>query len=276
MAMKISKNKIKELKEIAKELRRDILCMTTNAHSGHPGGSMSCIDILVTLFFARMKHDPENPNWEERDRFILSKGHAAPALYAVLAKAGYFPKKELNAFRRFNCMLQGHPDMLKTPGVENSSGSLGQGLSIANGIALAAKLDGKQYKIYALLGDGESQEGQIWEAAMTAAHYKLDNICAFLDFNGLQIDGEVRKIKSIEPIQEKWEAFGWHTKEIDGHSFEEIWDYLEWADKSKGKPSMCIARTIKGKGISFMENVARYHGIPLTEKELERALKELN
>ncbi len=274
--MELSKDKIKELKEIARELRRDILYMTTKVRSGHPGGSMSCIDILVALFFARMKHNPENPRWEKRDRFILSKGHAAPALYAVLAKAGYFPKEELNTLRRFNCMLQGHPDMLQTPGVDNSSGSLGQGLSIANGIALAAKLDGSDYKIYTLLGDGESQEGQIWEAAMTAAHYKLDNVCAFLDFNGLQIDGQVSKIKSIEPIQEKWDAFGWYTKVIDGHSFEEIWDCLEWADQSKEKPSICIARTIKGKGVSFMENIARYHGIPLTNEELERALKELN
>jgi transketolase len=274
--MELSKDKIEELKEIARELRRDILCMTTKVRSGHPGGSMSCIDILVTLFFARMKHNPKNPKWEKRDRFILSKGHAAPALYAVLAKAGYFPKAELNTLRRFNCMLQGHPDMLLTPGVDNSSGSLGQGLSIANGIALAARLDRRDYKIYALLGDGESQEGQIWEAAMTAAHYKLDNICAFLDFNGLQIDGEVRKIKSIEPIQEKWDAFGWYTKVIDGHSFEEIWDFLEWADQSKEKPSICIAQTVKGKGVSFMENIVRYHGIPLTNEELERALKELS
>lgn len=273
--MELSKEKVRELEKVVRELRRDILKMTTKAHSGHPGGSMSCIDILATLYFARMKHDPKNPKMEDRDRFFLSKGHAAPALYAVLAKAGYFAKKELESLRKFNCMLQGHPDMLLTPGVENSSGSLGQGLSIANGVALAAKLDGKNYKIFILLGDGESQEGQIWEAAMSASHYKLDNLCAFLDFNGLQIDGPVSKIKSIEPLQEKWDAFGWYAKVIDGHSFKEIWDCLEWADHCKGKPSICIARTIKGKGVSFMENVVRYHGIPLTEEELEKALKEL-
>ena len=182
----------------------------------------------------------------------------------------------METLRQLNSILQGHPDMLLTPGVDNSSGSLGQGLSIANGIALAAKLDEKKYKIYVLLGDGECQEGQIWEAAMTAAQYKLDNICAFLDFNGLQIDGPLNSIKSIEPIQEKWAAFGWYAKIIDGHSFKEIWDCLEWADRGKGKPSICIAKTIKGKGVSFMENVVQYHGIPLTQEELQQALKELS
>ena len=273
--MKLTSKKLKELKEIARICRRDILRMTTSASSGHPGGSLSCIDILVTLFFARMHHNPRQPKWEGRDRFFLSKGHCCPALYAVLSRAGYFPVEELDTLRKLNSILQGHPDMLYTPGVEVSSGSLGQGLSIGNGVALAAKMDHRDIKVYVMLGDGECQEGMVWESAMTSAQHKLDNLCAFVDYNRLQIDGWINDIKSLDPLQLKWESFGWKALIIDGHSFEEIWEGLMEADRTKGKPTVCIARTVKGKGVSFMENQAKYHGMALTPEELSRALKEL-
>ena len=266
---------VEKLTSFARDIRVDILKMLTKAGSGHTGGSLSAVEIVVSLYFAWMKYDPQNPLMKERDRFILSKGHAAPLLYAVLSKAGYFPKVHLDTLRQYQSPLQGHPDMHKTPGVEVSSGSLGQGLSIANGMALACRLDNLKSRIFVLLGDGEIQEGQVWEAAMTAAHYKIDNICAFIDHNDLQIDGFVHDIMSIEPVKEKWEAFGWKAFSIDGHDFQQINNALNSAEKVKGKPTVIIAKTIKGKGVSAFENQVKYHGISPTNEELETALKEL-
>ena len=263
------------LKEKAKEIRRSIVSMIAEAKSGHPGGSLSATDILTALYFSEMNIDPNNPKMEGRDRFVLSKGHAAPAIYSTLAEKGYFSKDELLTLRKFGSRLQGHPDMKKLPGIEISTGSLGQGLSVANGMALNAKIYDEKYRTYIVLGDGEIQEGQIWEAAMTAAHYKLDNLCAFLDHNNLQIDGNVSEIMGIEPVNKKWEAFGWNVIEIDGHNFEEILSALDKAKERKGKPTIIIAKTIKGKGVSFMENVCGFHGVAPTADELSRALAEL-
>ena len=263
------------LKEKAKEIRKSIVSMITEAKSGHPGGSLSATDILTALYFSEMNVDPTNPKMEGRDRFVLSKGHAAPAIYATLAEKGYFSKDELMTLRKFGSRLQGHPDMKKLPGIEISTGSLGQGLSVANGMALNAKIFDENYRTYVVLGDGEIQEGQIWEAAMTAAHYKLDNLCAFLDSNNLQIDGNVSEIMGVEPLDKKWEAFGWNVIKIDGHDFEQILSALDKARKCKGKPTMIIAKTIKGKGVSFMENICGFHGVAPTLEELERALAEL-
>jgi transketolase subunit A len=263
------------LKEKAKEIRRSIVSMIAEAKSGHPGGSLSATDILTALYFSEMNIDPNNPKMEGRDRFVLSKGHAAPAIYSTLAEKGYFSKDELLTLRKFGSRLQGHPDMKKLPGIEISTGSLGQGLSVANGMALNAKIYDEKYRTYIVLGDGEIQEGQIWEAAMTAAHYKLDNLCAFLDHNNLQIDGNVSEIMGIEPVNKKWEAFGWNVIEIDGHNFEEILSALDRAKECKGKPTIIIAKTIKGKGVSFMENVCGFHGVAPTADELSRALAEL-
>jgi len=223
-----------------------------------------------------MRHNPKDPKWPDRDKFILSKGHAAPALYAVLARCGYFETSNLMTLRKIGSILQGHPDMKVTPGVEVSTGSLGQGLSLANGLALASRLDKRKTRIYVLLGDGEAQEGQVWEAAMSSAHYNLDNICAILDFNGLQIDGRVKDIMNIEPILDKWKAFGWESTIIDGHNFIEILNTLSWAKENKGKPSIIIAKTIKGKGVSIFENKVKYHGVSPTDEELSIALNELN
>ena len=266
---------VKKLKEKAYQVRSDILDMLNRAGSGHTGGSLSSADILTALYFSQMEHDPEAPNWEERDRFVLSKGHGAPALYAVLARCGYFDPEALKSLRKTGSMLQGHPDMNTTPGVEVSTGSLGQGLSIANGMALGLKLDKKSSRVYVLMGDGEIQEGQIWEAAMSAAHYKIDNLCALVDLNGLQIDGPVKTIMNIQPIADKWQSFGWHVFEIDGHDLEAILDALHKAAKIKGKPSVILCTTVKGKGVSFFENKVEYHGVSPTDEELERALKEL-
>ena len=263
------------LKEKAKEIRKSIVSMITEAKSGHPGGSLSATDILTALYFSEMNVDPANPKMEGRDRFVLSKGHAAPAIYATLAEKGYFSKDELMTLRKFGSRLQGHPDMKKLPGIEISTGSLGQGLSVANGMALNAKIFDENYRTYVVLGDGEVQEGQIWEAAMTAAHYKLDNLCAFLDSNNLQIDGNVSEIMGVEPLDKKWEAFGWNVIKIDGHNFEEILSALEKAKECKDKPTMILAKTVKGKGVSFMENVCGFHGVAPTVEELERALAEL-
>ena len=263
------------LKEKAKEIRKSIVSMITEAKSGHPGGSLSATDILTALYFSEMNVDPTNPKMEGRDRFVLSKGHAAPAIYATLAEKGYFSKDELMTLRKFGSRLQGHPDMKKLPGIEISTGSLGQGLSVANGMALNAKIFDENYRTYVVLGDGEIQEGQIWEAAMTAAHYKLDNLCAFLDSNNLQIDGNVSEIMGVEPLDKKWEAFGWNVIKIDGHDFEQILSALAKARECKAKPTMIIAKTIKGKGVSFMENVCGFHGVAPTLEELERALAEL-
>ncbi|ABY92269.1 transketolase [Thermoanaerobacter brockii subsp. lactiethylicus] len=263
------------LKQKAKEVRIDIINMLAEAGSGHPGGSLSCADILTLLYFDKMNVKPDNPKWEDRDRLVLSKGHAAPALYAVLAEKGFFPKEELKTLRKLGSILQGHPDMKSTPGLDMTTGSLGQGLSAANGMALAGKLDKKGYRVYVILGDGELQEGQIWEAAMTAAHYKLDNLTAILDFNGLQIDGPNREVKNIEPVNEKFNAFGWHVIEIDGHDFDQIDKAIEEAKATKGKPTLIIAHTIKGKGVSFMENQVGWHGSAPNEEQRQKAIQEL-
>lgn len=267
---------IKMLTEKATQIRKDIVTMICKSKSGHPGGSLSAADIVSALYFNEMNVDPKNPKMADRDRFVLSKGHAAPVLYAALAEKGYFDRELLGTLRQFGSPLQGHPDMKKLPGVDISTGSLGQGLSVANGMALSAKLDNKSYRVYALLGDGEVQEGQVWEAAMTAAHYNLDNVCAFLDSNNLQIDGNVDKVMGVEPLDEKWRAFGWNVIVIDGHNFEEILGALEAAKAHKGQPTMVIAKTTKGKGISFMENVCGFHGVAPTSEETDKALEELS
>ncbi|MGI6713189.1 MAG: transketolase [Bacillota bacterium] len=268
----VDQEMIKMLVNKAKEIRKDIIAMLAEAGSGHPGGSLSAADIVTALYFNEMKIDPQNPEWPDRDRFVLSKGHAAPVLYAALAEKGYFPKEELKTLRKINSRLQGHPDMRKVPGVEISTGSLGQGLSAANGMALAGKLDHKDYRVYVIIGDGESQEGQIWEAAMLAAHYKLDNLVAFLDHNGLQIDGQITDVMSPEPVDEKWRAFGWHVEVIDGHNMEQIIETLARVRTIKGKPAMIVANTVKGKGVSFMENQAGWHGVAPKPEEAEKAL----
>ena len=265
----------KGLNEITNVIRKDIVSMICKSKSGHPGGSLSAVEILTALYFDQMNIDPTNPKMEDRDRFVLSKGHAAPALYATLAQRGYFAKDELNNLRQLGSMLQGHPDMKKVPGVEMSTGSLGQGFSVACGMAMAAKLDNAPWNVYALLGDGEVQEGIIWEAAMSAAHYKLDNMIAFLDYNGLQIDGEVESVMNINPIEDKFKAFGWNVITIDGHDFDQIFAALDMAKDTVDKPTMIIAKTIKGKGVSFMENQASWHGSAPSEEQLEQALSEL-
>ncbi|ACM61137.1 transketolase [Caldicellulosiruptor bescii] len=264
-----------ELKKIATEIRKSIIIQTASAGSGHPGGSLSGVEILTYLYFVEMNIDPKNPKDPNRDRFVLSKGHASPLLYAVLAEKGFISKDELTGFRQIYSNLQGHPDMKKIPGVEMSTGSLGQGLSVANGMALAAKLDGKNYRVYVLLGDGEIQEGQIWEAAMTAAHYKLDNLTAFLDHNGLQIDGKITEVMSPEPVDEKFKAFGWHVIKIDGHDFNQIEKAVNEAKTIKEKPTIIIAETVKGKGVSFMENEAGWHGTAPNKEQAQKALEEL-
>ena len=265
----------KGLNEIANVIRKDIVSMICKSKSGHPGGSLSAVEILTALYFDQMNIDPTNPKMEDRDRFVLSKGHAAPALYATLSEWGYFDKEELNQLRQIGSMLQGHPDMKKIPGVEMSTGSLGQGFSVACGMAMAAKLDNAPWNVYALLGDGEVQEGIIWEAAMSAAHYKLDNMIAFLDYNGLQIDGDVESVMNINPIEDKFKTFGWNVITIDGHDFDQIFAALDMAKDTVDKPTMIIAKTIKGKGVSFMENQASWHGSAPSEEQLQQALSEL-
>lgn len=265
----------KGLNEIARIIRRGIVSMIHRAKSGHPGGSLSVVEILTALYFDEMNVDSSNPKMEDRDRFVLSKGHAAPALYATLAEKGYFDKEELNGLRKIGRMLQGHPDMKGTPGVEISTGSLGQGFSAACGMAMASKLDNAPWNVYTLLGDGEVQEGIVWEAAMSAAHYKLDNLIAFLDNNGLQIDGDIENVMSLGSIVDKFKAFGWNVIEIDGHDFDQIFAALDIAKSTVKKPTMIIAKTIKGKGISFMENQTGWHGTAPNDEELEQALLEL-
>lgn len=272
--MVYSDEQIKELEEKAKRIRRLIIQMVTKAGSGHPGGSLSSTDLITCLYLARLHHHPKDPKWPDRDRFHMSKGHCCPLWYAVLAETGYFKKKELRTLRRFGSILQGHPDW-RTPGVDIGSGSLGQGLSCAVGMALAARLDRKDYRVYCLLGDGEIQEGQIWEAAMAGAHYKCDNLCAILDYNDFQIDGRVQDIMALEPIVDKWKSFGWHTIDIDGHDMRQILAAYDEAERTKGKPSIIIARTTKGKGVSFMENVVDFHGRAPTPEEGKKALEEL-
>ena len=264
-----------ELKEVAKKLRRHVITMTATAGSGHPGGSLSAADIITALYFKVLRHNPENPRWQDRDRFILSKGHAAPILYAALSETGYFPVAELATLRQLDSRLQGHTDRNLTPGVEMSSGSLGMGLSFAIGIALAARLDSKDYRTYVLLSDGECEEGQTWEAALSAAHFKLDNLTAIVDCNGIQLSGWTREVMNLEPFAQKWQAFGWHTIDIDGHDFDQILSAFQGTEMVKGKPTVIVARTIKGKGVSFMENNVAFHGKAPTREEAEKALKEL-
>lgn len=266
---------IRELERRAKELRKDILRMTTGAGSGHPGGSLSAADIVAVLYFHKMRLNPKKPDWPDRDRFIMSKGHCCPAQYAALSELGYFGKGEIGNLRKLGCILQGHPDMCKTPGVEINTGSLGQGLSVANGIALAGRIDRKDYRVYCVLGDGELQEGQVWEAAMSSSHYKLDSLVAIVDKNGLQIDGPTEEVMGLHSISDKFRAFGWNTMEIDGHSIGEILDALNTAEKMKGKPTLIVANTVKGKGVSFMEGQVAFHGKALDEEQLKKALKEL-
>lgn len=271
----LNPEKLAELARRAKAVRRNILSMVTAAGSGHPGGSLSAADILVTLYFAAMRVDPHTPFDPERDRFVLSKGHASPVLYATLAERGYFSHAELTSFRRIDSRLQGHPDMKLTPGVDMSTGSLGQGLSAANGIALAAKLDRRDWRVYVLLGDGELEEGQVWEAAMFAAHYKLDHVTAFIDYNGLQIDGPISKVMSPLPIAEKWRAFGWKVIEIDGHDYTAIYNAIQAAQNVEGRPTAVVASTVKGKGVCGMENVVDWHGKAPSPEECSRFLAEL-
>jgi len=268
-------DKLQCLKDTAGSIRRHIVEMITEAKSGHPGGSLSAVEILTALYFDVMNIKPEDPHWEDRDRFVLSKGHSAPVLYSALAERGYFPKEELLKLRKTGAMLQGHPDMKGTPGVDMSTGSLGQGLSAANGMALAGKLDKKGYRVYALLGDGELEEGQVWEAAMTSAHYKLDNLTIFVDHNKLQIDGPVKDVMNPEPIGDKFRAFGWNVLAIDGHDIEAILDAVEKAKNTKGVPTAIIAETVKGKGVSFMENQAGWHGTAPNKQQCDSALCEL-
>ncbi len=264
-----------ELKEMAKKLRRHVITMTATAGSGHPGGSLSAADIITALYFKILRHNPENPQWSERDRFILSKGHAAPILYAALAEAGYFPVAELETLRKMDSRLQGHTDRNLTPGVEMSAGSLGIGLSFAVGVALAARLDSKTCRTYALLSDGECEEGETWEAALAAAHFNLDNLTAMVDCNGMQLSGWTRDIMNLEPLIRKWQAFGWHVIDIDGHDFHQILAAFPKAEKTKNRPTVIIARTVKGKGVSFMENNVVFHGKAPTREEAEKALREL-
>lgn len=268
--------KIKELEAVAVKLRRHIIEMTCAAASGHPGGSLSAADIITVLYFHTLRHDPKDPAWPDRDRFVMSKGHAAPVLYAALAESGYFPVAYLKTLRQIGSSLQGHVDMLSLPGIEMSTGSLGQGLSTANGMALAGRLDKKNYRVYCLMGDGECQEGQVWEAAMTSAHYKLDNLTAIVDNNKYQIDGKIEEIKSLAPFAEKWKAFGWNVLSCDGHKIEAIIGAFEKAERTKGKPTVIIADTVKGKGVSFMEaKPLDFHGKAPTSEEEKKALGEL-
>ncbi len=266
---------LKRLAEIAKRVRYNTLYMITKAGSGHPGGSLSAVDIMVTLYFNVMRYKVEDPFWEDRDRFILSKGHACPALYAIFYELGIIKKEELDTLRKPGSRLQGHPDIKKLPWAEFSSGSLGQGLSFAVGVALAGKIDKKDYYTFVLIGDGESQEGQIWEAAMSARKFKLNNLIGITDRNGLQIDGETESVMPIDPLADKWRAFGWNVLEIDGHNFSQIISAIEKAKENKESPTMIIAHTIKGKGVSFMENVVDFHGKAPSSKEWEIASVEL-
>jgi transketolase len=264
-----------KLKNTARQLRRDIIEMTYRAGSGHPGGSLSSAEIMAVIYGYVMRHDPRNPGWPQRDRFFLSKGHACPVLYAVLAETGYFGKDEFKNLRQLGSILQGHPHRLKTPGVEASSGSLGQGLSLAAGAALGLKMDKSSSRVYCLLGDGELQEGQVWEAAMAAGHFRLDNLCAIVDYNDLQIDGPVEQVMGLKPLADKWRSFRWHVVEVDGHNAEHLMRAFDFAKGVKERPTVILARTIKGKGVSFMENQAGWHGRAPNAEEYQRAMREL-
>ena len=264
-----------ELKEIAKKVRLGIIEAVYSNQSGHPGGSLSIADIMTVLYFNEMNIDNQNPKWEDRDRLVLSKGHCSPALYSALANRGFFPVEDLKTFRNINSYLQGHPDMKHIPGVDMTTGSLGQGLSVANGMAISAKLDNKSYRVYCILGDGEIEEGQIWEAAMASNKYKLDNLCVIVDNNNLQIDGTLEEVMDSNPIDEKFKSFGFQIIKIDGHDIEEIRKAYEVAKNVKGKPTCIIAKTIKGKGVSFMENQVGWHGKAPNDEQYEIAKKEL-
>ena len=265
-----------DIKDIATQMRKDIIEMLAEAHSGHPGGSLSICDVIAVLYFDKMNIDPQNPTWPDRDRFVLSKGHCAPALYAALAERGYFPKEDLMGLRKIDSSLQGHPNMNDTPGVDICSGSLGQGLAEANGMALAGRLDGKDYYVYCVMGDGEIQEGEVWEAAMAAGHYKLNHVIAFVDHNNLQIDGTNDEVMTVRPIDEKFKAFGWNTMVIDGHDYQAISDAIDEAKKSEDKPTCIVCETIKGKGVSFMENQVSWHGSAPNAEQAAQALAELD
>ena len=265
-----------QLKITACKVRMGIINSTHSAKAGHPGGSLSAADMLTYLYFKELNVDPKNPKWEDRDRFVLSKGHAAPGLYSVLAERGFFPVEDLLTLRKIGSYLQGHPNMNTVPGVDMSTGSLGQGISTAAGMALAMRLQGKSSRVYTLLGDGEIQEGQVWEACMFASHYKLDNLCVIIDNNGLQIDGEVTKVMNPHPIDAKLEAFGFDVQCIDGHDFEQIEKAMEHAKTVKGKPSAIVMTTVKGKDVSFMENNAGWHGVAPNDAQYEQAMAELN
>ncbi len=264
-----------KLAEVALNVRRDIITEVYSAGAGHPGGSLGIADILSYLYFEEMNVDPKNPKNPDRDRFVMSKGHCAPALYGILAEKGFFPKEDLKGFRSIDSYLEGHPDMKGVPGVDMSTGSLGQGICAANGMALAGKLDGRNYRVYAILGDGELEEGQVWEAAMFAPHYKLDNVTIFVDFNGLQIDGDITKVMNPTPIDKKFEAFGWNVVTCDAHDFDSIEAAVSAAKACKGKPTAVIAKSIKGKGVSFMESEAGWHGKAPNEEEYKQAMKDL-
>ncbi|MBI5415212.1 MAG: transketolase [Candidatus Omnitrophica bacterium] len=265
---------IPALKAKALQVRKEILETLHRAGSGHPGGSLSSVEILLSLYDYKMNHRPQDPRWEDRDRLIVSKGHITPGVYVVLAGCGYFPKEELKTFRKFNSRLQGHVHT-KVPGVEFNTGSLGHGLSVANGVALGARLLKKNFRVYCLLGDGEIQEGSVWEAAMAGAHYKLDRVCAIVDYNKVQENGPVKEIKNLEPLAEKWRSFGWHTIEVDGHNFEKLFKALDEATGVQDKPSVIIAHTIKGKGVSFMEGDRNWHGKAPNAEQLAKALEQL-
>lgn len=266
---------ILDLEHRARAIRRAVIDMVYGVGSGHPGGSLSATDVITAMYFHQLRIDPSRPDWPGRDRFIVSKGHAAPALYAALAHRGFFPEAELATFRRLDSRLQGHPDRNKTPGVDMTAGALGHGIAIGAGLALAARLDGEPYRTYVLLGDGEIQAGVAWEGAMTAAKYHLDNLTAVLDCNGVQLDGMVADIMPLEPVVDKWKAFGWHVLEIDGHDIRQILEALDTASKIHGGPTMIVARTVKGKGVSFMENKSMWHGRAPTKEQYDQAMAEL-
>ena len=273
--MKIQNKTIDELKEIAKKIRLGIIDAVYYGKSGHPGGSLSIADIMTVLYFDEMNIDSEKPDWEERDRLVLSKGHCSPALYSALAYRGFFPIEDLKTFRNINSYLQGHPDRKHIPGVDMTTGSLGQGLSAANGIAIAGKMENKNYRVYCILGDGELEEGQIWEAAMSANKYKLDNLCVIIDNNNLQIDGTIDEVMSSKPIDEKFRSFGFEIINIDGHNLEEIKSAFEVARNIKNKPVCIIANTIKGKGVSYMENKPEWHGKAPNDEEYKKAVEDI-
>jgi transketolase len=268
-------SELADIQAFSTTIRRHIIRMITEAKSGHPGGSLSAVELLAVLFQEVMRHDPKNPSWPDRDRFLMGKGHAAPVLYAIMAEMGYTPVEELHTLRKLGSIYQGHPDRRFIPALEGSTGSLGQALSVGLGMALAARLDNSPTRVFILLGDGEIQEGQIWEAAMFAAFHKVDNLVCIVDYNKIQLDGWVKDIMDLEPLADKWRAFGWHTLELDGHDVDAVRSAYANAAETKGKPTVLIANTIKGKGVSFMENNPKYHGTAPTKEEMMKALEEL-